>query len=163
MCLASLGDIVVPMFIGMVIDEMSKRTPEAEARVGEIIKVWIIFLTAGSLCTFINKILFGYTCELIGTRIRLDLFEKVIRKDVTFFDKVKTGDIISRISSDTQIIQEGLATQVALVIQLSIFFVSVLLIMFFMSWQTTLVSIALLIPGMATGPAYSGKNRDMQS
>jgi len=104
MCLASLGDIVVPMFIGMVIDAMSLGTPEGDARVNEIIKVWILFLTAGSICTFLNKIIFGYTCELIGTRIRKDLFEKVIRKDVTFFDKVKTGDIISRISSDTQII-----------------------------------------------------------
>ena len=123
MCLASLGDIVVPMFIGMVIDAMSLGTPEGDARVNEIIKVWILFLTAGSICTFLNKIIFGYTCELIGTRIRKDLFEKVIRKDVTFFDKVKTGDIskynsayfkhlnatiffclVSRISSDTQII-----------------------------------------------------------
>lgn len=159
MCLASLGDMVVPLFIGYIIDYMAENN---EKCVNETIKVWIIFLTAGSIFTFLNKIIFGYTSEMIGTRIRKDLFEKVIQKDVTFFDKVKTGDIISRISSDTQIIQEGLATQVAMVIQLGIFFIVVLAIMFIMNWPTTLVAIALLIPGALTTPAYSGKNRDLQ-
>jgi ABC-type multidrug transport system fused ATPase/permease subunit len=90
MCLASLGDMVVPYFIGSIIDAMAMGQEE---RIQTLIKVWIIFLAFGSLCTFLNKIIFGYTCELIGTRIRKDLFEKVISKDVTFFDKVKTGDI----------------------------------------------------------------------
>lgn len=94
MCLASLGDMVVPTFIGMVIDAMEEGNQD---RVMEIIKIWVIFLSIGAVCTFLNKIVFGYTCELIGTRIREDLFEKVIRKDVSFFDRTKTGEIISRI------------------------------------------------------------------
>lgn len=164
--------MVVPMFIGMVIDAMTMTTDpdtglpitddERTADVMGIIKIWVIFLAAGSVCTFINKIIFGYTCEKIGTRIREDLFEKVIRKDVSFFDRTKTGDIISRISSDTLIIQEGLSTQVAMCIQLGIFAVVVLIIMFKMSWLTTLVAMGLLIPGAATGPAYAKKNRDVQ-
>lgn len=101
MCLASLGDMVVPIFIGMVIDAMEEGNQEA---VVDIIKIWVIFLTIGAFCTFFNKIIFGYTCELIGTRIREDLFEKVIRKDVAFFDKTKTGEIISRIQSDTLVV-----------------------------------------------------------
>jgi len=72
MCLASLGDMVVPTFVGMVIDAMEANNQEA---VMSIIKVWVIFLSAGAICTFLNKIIFGYTCELIGTRIREDLFE----------------------------------------------------------------------------------------
>jgi len=34
-------------------------------------------------------------------RIRYDLFFFVINKDVAYFDETKTGDILSRISSDT--------------------------------------------------------------
>jgi len=159
MCLASLGDMVVPTFIGRVIDAMGVNDDE---EVMKNIKIWVLFLSVGSVCTFINKIVFGYTCELIGTRIREDLFDKVIKKDIAFFDRTKTGDIISRISSDTLIVQEGLSTQVAMCIQLFIFGIVVLVIMFKISIVTTLVALALLVPGAATGPAYSKKNRDAQ-
>jgi len=47
-------------------------------------------------------------------------------------------------------------------IQLGIFAVVVLVIMFKISWLTTLVAFALLIPGAATGPLYAKKNRDVQ-
>jgi hypothetical protein len=48
-----------------------------------------------------------------------------------------------------------------MVIQLLIFFVVVLVIMFSINVPTSLVAIALLIPGALTTPAYSGKNRDL--
>lgn len=63
---------------------------------------------------FLNKMIFGYTCELIGKSVRSKLFDSVIRKDITFFDETKSGDIISRLVSDTSVIQEGLSTSVSM-------------------------------------------------
>lgn len=68
MCLASLGDMVVPMFIGKVIDQMAAVDPPTPKEdIMDTIKVWVYWLVAGSVCTFLNKLIFGYTCELVGT------------------------------------------------------------------------------------------------
>jgi ABC-type multidrug transport system fused ATPase/permease subunit len=50
-------------------------------------------MCVGAVAMFLNKMIFGYTCELIGKSVRSKLFDSVIRKDITFFDETKSGDI----------------------------------------------------------------------
>jgi len=111
--LAQMGDVVVPLYIGLVIDAMKKECSEDVYR---LIGEWAIFLTAGAICAFVNKFLFGYMAEQVGKGIREKLFRATINKDITFFDSKKTGDIISRLSSDTVIVQEGMSQNIAMFI-----------------------------------------------
>ena len=50
-------------------------------------------MTCGAVASFLNKMIFGYTCERMGKSVRAKLFDSVIRKDITFFDETKSGDI----------------------------------------------------------------------
>jgi len=106
MFLGSIGDMAVPLFVGWVVDAMKL---EDRGEVQRLIKWWAVFLAAGALCSFANKMLFGYMSERIGRSVRTRLFKANIEKDVTFFDTRKKGDLISRLSSDTVILQEGLS------------------------------------------------------
>ena len=88
--LAQMGDVVVPYYIGLVIDAMKKENRDDVYR---LIWEWAIFLVAGATCAFINKLLFGYMAEQVGRSVRVRLFRASIYKDITFFDSRKTGDI----------------------------------------------------------------------
>ncbi|HMQ52468.1 MAG TPA: ABC transporter ATP-binding protein [Anaerolineae bacterium] len=74
--------------------------------------------------------------------MRHDAFAATIKHDLAFFDEYKSGQIISRITTDTnefiQVVQLviELFTQVLLVIVL-------LIVLFYISWQLTLVLLAL--------------------
>lgn len=155
MFLAPLGDLIVPSYIGYVCDAMLE---EDDNKVMQLIKEWAIFMSCGAVAAFLNKMIFGYACERMGQSVRAKLFDTVIRKDITYFDENKTGDIISRIASDTMVIQEGLSTSVAMFIQMSTFCIVVLVIMFHYDIYTTLVAIGLIIPGALVSPVYSKKN-----
>ena len=102
--------------------------------------------------------LFGWMSERIGRSVRSRLFKANIMKDVTFFDTRSKGDLISRISSDTNIIQEGLSNNVAMVVQLATFSIVVIVIMATISWICTVSAIALIIPGALVIPCYNRKN-----
>jgi ATP-binding cassette subfamily B (MDR/TAP) protein 1 len=78
--------------------------------------LWIYFLVGGAVCGFANKFFFGWMSERIGLSVRSRLFKSTIDKDVTFFDTRSKGDLISRLSSDTNVIQEGLSNNVAMVV-----------------------------------------------
>lgn len=64
----------------------------------------MMILAIGSICALIRDYVFGVASQKIGYQIRLRLFKSIIHKDVTFYDSIRTGDVLSRLSSDTQIV-----------------------------------------------------------
>ena len=45
-----------------------------------------------------------YMGERISRNLRKDYFESIIRKDISFFDERRTGDLVSRLNSDIQVV-----------------------------------------------------------
>jgi len=129
--LGMVGEFVAPLFIGKVIDAISAKD---EAEVKWLVVLWMIFNCAGAVFAGINRFVFSILTERIGRDIRQDLFEEIIKKEVAFFDSRKTGDLISRLQSDTVRIENALANQVALMIKGLLFDLIVLIMFFTISW-----------------------------
>ena len=98
MFLGSITDFVFPDYIGRVADAL--RAGEWDL-LDEIVIWWMACMFTSATCAVLRDVIFGMTSERIGTRIRQRLFESVIQKDVAFFDDNLTGDILSRLQSDT--------------------------------------------------------------
>ena len=80
--------------------------------------------------------------------MRKRLFNSLINKDIEFYDTNRTGELISRISSDTQIVQEGLTTSVAQSVKEFSKVAVVCVIISFYSWQMALISIGCVFPSL---------------
>ena len=76
------------------------------------------------------------------------MFDCLVHNDVGFFDENRTGELISRISSDTQVVQEGLTTAVAMVVREIAKIVVVCVIIGFYSWKLALVTAGCLAPSV---------------
>ena len=111
--LATISDIFVPDYVGKIVNAYVEEDYEGEEGVYRRLREWMIILCIGVACTFCQHCIFGLTGERLGNDLRLDLFNAIIKKDISFFDSTRTGEMISRISSDTQIVQEGLTMAVA--------------------------------------------------
>ena len=98
--------------------------------------------------------MFDYITASIGKDIRADVFKEIIGKDVAFFDSRKTGDLISRLQADTAKIESALSTNVAMLVKSTLYNVIVLVLFFVISWKMTLFTLAVMIPGMLSGPMY---------
>ena len=96
----SLANFAVPGLIGVVVDEMSKDDTDFDIIMYYCTMMMILVFISG-VGTWIRATTFNGISERIAMRIRYDLFFFVINKDVAYFDETKTGDILSRISSDT--------------------------------------------------------------
>ena len=113
MFLASLSDLFVPDYTGKIIDAFMEENYEGPGGAMELLKQWMVILLFGVACTFVQTSLFGLTGERIGNSLRRRLFSSLINKDVEYYDANRTGELLSRISSDTQVVNEGLTTAVA--------------------------------------------------
>lgn len=74
------------------------------------------------------------------------MFYFLINKDVEFFDETKTGDILSRISSDTSVIQDGLSTNISMAFRGMITIIMNIAILALISWKLCLLTLASIVP-----------------
>ncbi|MDO4496351.1 MAG: ABC transporter ATP-binding protein [Bacteroidales bacterium] len=70
--------------------------------------------------------------------IRIAVYDKVLRLPIAFFSEERKGDIVSRMSSDAQVVETSLTSSVDMLIKNPIAIVVIFFMLFSLSWQLTL-------------------------
>ena len=71
---------------------------------GLAIGIYSTSLVAG----YVRGVMFGTVGERMVARVRKETYDSVLRQEVGFFDAHGTGEIISRLGNDTQLLQQGI-------------------------------------------------------
>lgn len=136
--------IAIPIEVyGIKIKEMTIRG------YGESFNVIVMFAVAITVIIFI-KVIFVYVREYtmssvqqkILMRFRLDLFDTVVMLPVKYFDKQKTGRIMSRITNDVNALEQSLF-QIVEMAQNSIYTIIFATALFYTNWQLTIFTIVV--------------------
>ncbi|KAK9453078.1 P-loop containing nucleoside triphosphate hydrolase protein [Dipodascopsis uninucleata] len=101
---------------------------------------------ASTICTFI----FIDRGETLSSRIRRHYLESTLRQNIAYFDKLGTGEITSRISSDALLAQEGMSEKVSLATSSVTNFIAAMVVAFFRSWKLTFILLGIIISVMVT-------------
>lgn len=120
-----------------------------------IIYQWMVIIAIGSVFGGVRDWLYGMSSEKIGLDIRERFFGSIIKKDIGFFDDRKVGDILSRLTSDTQIVQMGLTVNISMFLKSAFTIIGVFIIMFTYSWKNTLIAIGFLFPMFIIMPLWA--------
>uniref|UniRef100_A0A672SX15 Antigen peptide transporter 1-like n=1 Tax=Sinocyclocheilus grahami TaxID=75366 RepID=A0A672SX15_SINGR len=67
-----------------------------------------------AVCEFVCDLIYNITMSRIHTSIQGLVFQSVLKQDIAFFDKSSTGDIVSRITTDTNTMSESLSEKLSL-------------------------------------------------
>ncbi|MBL0224308.1 MAG: ATP-binding cassette domain-containing protein [Geobacteraceae bacterium] len=76
--------------------------------------------------------------------IRNDVYQRTINKDMTFFNRQATGELMSRMTNDVGMMQEGMANVVCGLFRDLISFVSLLVVVFYRNWQLAILCFIVL-------------------
>jgi ATP-binding cassette, subfamily B (MDR/TAP), member 1 len=77
--------------------------------------LYFVYLAIGEfVCVYIATVGFIYTGEHISAKIREHYLESCMRQNIGFFDKLGAGEVTTRITADTNLIQDGLSEKVGL-------------------------------------------------
>ena len=110
MVVAEATGLLNPIFIADAYDALID--PTNDNRMSDINRVMIIVIClhfSGSLCGFIRGSIMSVAGERIVARLRNDLYSHLLAQDIAFFDGTKTGELVSRLSSDTGLIQQAIS------------------------------------------------------
>ncbi|RNA22673.1 ABC transporter B family [Brachionus plicatilis] len=110
--ISSFTNIVSPYFFGSVVDSAVNYTDLTEMNKYIFYLLGIYLL--GSLASGIRSWLFEVAGQRVVARLRRQVFNAIIKSDITFFDTSRTGELTSRISSDTQVLQSAVTSNLSM-------------------------------------------------
>ena len=76
------------------------------------VKRMLVFYLGSSLLTILINVIMVNVSKWVGRNMRRDVFNKLMRLPVGYFDRNQAGDIISRVSYDIDVVSTCLATDV---------------------------------------------------
>ncbi|KAJ3214877.1 GTPase-activating protein [Clydaea vesicula] len=106
--------------------------------------VYFVYLGVGTfITTYLYMAAFVASSEKITNRIRNEYLKGVLRQDIAWFDKEGAGEVATRISSDTLLIQDAIGEKVPICISQICTTISAFVIGFIKSWKLTLVLMSM--------------------
>ena len=103
--------LIGPMLSGYAIDAIQPGAGMVDFSKVFYYAGWMVLFYIGSaLLSYALSLLMMYTTQKIVGRMRTDVFEKLQRLPVGYYDRHLTGDILSRISYDIDTINVSLST-----------------------------------------------------
>lgn len=118
--------------------------------------VCVLLFAVQAIFFYIRHYAFQIVGYRIAARLREELYRAFMRQDVEFFDLTRVGDNLSKLSSDTQVVQRALTMNVSVAVRYLLQVFGGIVAMFFISPRLSLI-ILLLIPGLVLGAAIWGK------
>lgn len=111
--------------------------------IGNIMKILLGLYMASALFSYIQGFIVKGVAQNVSYNLRKSISEKVNRLPLKYFDENTHGDILSRVTNDVDTVSQSLNQSMSQIITSVTTVIGVLLMMFFISWQMTLI--ALLI------------------
>ena len=111
-----------------------------------------------------------YFISVLGQRvitdIRKDVYDKLTRLSPEFFERIHTGEVLSRLTTDTTLIETVIGSSVSFAIRSIAVSIGALIWMFFISWKLTLLVAAIgpivLVPAILIGKRIRTLSRTSQ-
>jgi len=120
--------------------------------------LYFIYIGIAEFITiYISTVGFIYTGEHISGKIRAHYLEACMRQNIGFFDKLGSGEVTTRITADTNLVQDGISEKVALTLNATATFITAFVIGFIKSWKLTLIltsTVAAIVTIMGGGSRF---------
>jgi len=100
---------------------------------------------AGNIFGFLAGAATGIAGERVVSRLRRRLYDHLLTQEMGFFDRHKSGDLVSRLGADTLLVQQATTQSLN---EVSIGLIKVLsgvILMFIVSWELTFIVFASLL------------------
>ncbi|SES12063.1 ABC transporter ATP-binding protein [Psychrobacillus sp. OK032] len=142
--LTVLGDILAPFLIKAFMDDyLTPRNFPTGPIVG--LALGYVFIQVGNvIVSYFQLLRFQEIALKIIQQMRIDVFSKVHKLGMRYFDKTPAGSIVSRVTNDTEAIKDMFVSVLVAFVQSGFLIIGVYIAMFILNVKLALVAVLLL-------------------
>jgi subfamily B ATP-binding cassette protein MsbA len=100
-------------------------------------------MTVRSLCGYANAYYMNWVSNKVLTDIRAQLFSKMIRQSMDFFNRMQSGFLMSQITNNTRMMQTALSSISSDLFRQPVAIISGIAVLLYMDWKFTIVTLVL--------------------
>jgi len=147
---AAAAMLAIPTAFRLLIDQgfTLPSVNDGDSSNWEVNRVFLLLFAVALVLAAATAIRF-YCVSWLGDRITADLrsavFKQVLQQDPVFFETLRTGEVQSRLSSDTTLIQSLIGSSISLGLRNLVLFIGALLMMIWSSPSLASIIVGLLI------------------
>lgn len=134
--IVALLNIVSPLLGGLIVDDV------IENGISELLVPYLLLMLAASFVRTILRYVYQIMFESIGQNalynMRKDMYIKLQELDFTFFNTTRVGDIMARMTGDTDAIRHAISWLYYNVLDNFLLLVSAIFVMAFIEWRLML-------------------------
>mmetsp|Transcript_38530 Transcript_38530/g.93213 ORF Transcript_38530/g.93213 Transcript_38530/m.93213 type:complete len:671 (-) Transcript_38530:166-2178(-) len=169
MAFSSSVSLAVPKFSGKIIDiSIHHQSPSEEADDDEdpsafrLLMMLLGIMTISGVAGFFRILWQAQAGHRMVARLRRKLYVGILSQDAEYFDSMKQGDIISRLSSDADLVQSAVTDQVLGLLRNVVMSIGAVAMLFHTSISLALISVAILPPIAICARFVGRRMRDRQ-
>ncbi|MFN7133403.1 MAG: ABC transporter transmembrane domain-containing protein, partial [Myxococcales bacterium] len=159
LALGSAMSLVYPQAIRIIIDNALGTGDRGAVDRATAFMVGVFAVQGVAIA--LRYVLFTISGERIVARLREDLYRSLIRQEIGFFDERRTGELVSRLASDTTVLQNTVSANVSMVLRNLAATVGGIALLFWTSPTLTLLMLAVVPPVAAGAVLYGRKVRGL--
>lgn len=139
-------------------DQLSKMTDYITAGLmGEIdldavydVAIFLVFLYGlGYIFNYVQGFIMATVTQRISKQLRRDISGKINRLPLSYFDNTTTGDVLSRVTNDVDMVGQTMNQSVSSLISAVTMFIGSLIMMFYTNWIMAIAAILSTFIGFA--------------
>ncbi|XP_059683486.1 ABC-type oligopeptide transporter ABCB9 isoform X2 [Gavia stellata] len=162
---AALGETFLPYYTGLAIDGIVVQ--KSMDRFSTAVLVMSLLAIGSSFAAGIRGGVFTLIFARLNIRLRNCLFRSLVSQEMSFFDENRTGDVISRLTSDTTIVSDLVSQNINIFLRNVVKATGVIFFMFSLSWKLSLVTFMgfpiIMLVSDVYGKYYKKLSKDVQN
>lgn len=136
--MAALGETFLPYYTGRAIDGIVIQ--KSMEQFSTAVTVMCALAIGSSFAAGVRGGIFTLIFARLNIRLRNRLFRSLVSQETSFFDENRTGDLISRLTSDTTMVSDLVSQNINIFLRNTVKVTGVVVFMFSLSWQLSLVT-----------------------
>jgi ABC transporter fused permease/ATP-binding protein len=154
LALTSVSGLAYPQAIKIIID--TAITTKDLQRLNQVAVILLVVFAIQAIGSALRYYLFTLAGERIVLQLRGRIYGHLLEQEVAFFDVNRTGDLMSRLSSDTTVLQNAVSVNISMALRHVLTAVGGLALMFYTSPKLAVIML-LIVPPVALGGALFGR------
>lgn len=115
MIVAEATGLINPLLVAQAYDNLVDDSLDNSERMKRISWTMALVLAihfGGVLLSFVRSSIMGVAGERVVARVRTQLYGAILKQEIGFFDTHQSGELVSRLGSDTALLQQGTSSAV---------------------------------------------------
>jgi len=141
--IAAAAEVLGPVLISYFIDNMVAKHRMPLGLVAGLATSFLLLQLLAAGLHYWQSLLFNQAAVGVVQRLRTDVMDAALRQPLSAFDTQPVGQIISRVTNDTEVVRDLYVTVVATVLRSAALVGAMLVAMFSLNWRMALVAITI--------------------